>query len=181
MTVHALASLIRLTALAILCILAASAQKVKTKVYTNPSQCFKTYHLLTGSVLTSQGLVEDPTVNAIMKDAVGAQMNQLKIASADKDADLEIHFMGGSSAGLQVDDLTVGNVAMWNIGGPVAVSSRSYKNSALVIAVIDSKSKHTLWAAKCTDNFGDPNQIKERIEKSVSKAFAKFPKKLACS
>ena len=108
-------------------------------------------------------------------------MNRLKIADGGKDAALEIHFMGGSTAGLQVDDLTLGNVAMWNIGGPTSVSSRTYKQSALVIAVIDSKSKHTIWAAKCTDNFGDPNQLKERIQKSVSRAFAKFPKKMACS
>src|SRR4051812_34986831 len=104
----------RFTFVAIICVGAVCGQKVKTKVYTDPKQCFKTYHLDTGSVLTSSGLVEDPTVNSIMQGAVGNEMNQLKIASAGKDADLEIHFMGGSSAGLQVDDLSVGDVAMWN-------------------------------------------------------------------
>ncbi|HEX4772583.1 MAG TPA: DUF4136 domain-containing protein [Bryobacteraceae bacterium] len=171
----------RLTVATIICLGAVCGQKVKTKVYTDPKECFKTYRLDTGSVLTSSGLVEDPTVNSIMKEAVGNEMNQLKIASAGKEADLEIHFMGGTSAGLQVDDLTVGNVAMWNIGGPLAVSSRSYKKSALVIAVVDAKTKHTVWAAQCTDNFGDPNKLKERIQNAVTKAFAKFPKNLACS
>jgi hypothetical protein len=156
--------------------------KVKTKVYVNPEGCFNTYRLAPGRVLTSRGLIEDPTVNSIMKDAVSAQMKDLKIGEAGKDAQLEVRFMGGSSADLQVDaDLSVGDVAMWNIGGPVAVSSRTYKKSALLIAVIDNKSNQTLWAAKCSDNFGDPNQLQERIQKAVAKAFAKFPKKIACS
>jgi len=163
-----------------MCAAAACAQ-VKTKQYTNPPGCFKTYHLDPGRVLTSRGLIEDPTVNAIMKDAVAVQMNKLNITEATKNnAQLAVHFMGGNSAGLQVDDLTVGDVAMWNVGGPMAVSSRTYKKSSLVIAVVDNKSNQTVWAARCMDKFGDPNQLRERIEKAVAKAFEKFPKKLSC-
>src|SRR5438270_11977470 len=115
---------------AVVCAAVACGQ-VKTKLYTDPQGCFKTYHLATGRVLTSAGLIEDPTVNAIMKEAVSAQMNRLNITEAGKAADVEVRFMGGNGAGLQIDDLTVGDVAMWNIGGPAAVSSRTYKKSDL--------------------------------------------------
>jgi len=153
---------------------------VKTKSYAEPETCFKTYRLAAGRVLTSRGLIEDPTVNAMMKDAVSAQMNQLKVSEAAASADLEIRFMGGSSAGLSVDDLAVGDVAMWNIGGTQPVSGRTYKTSALVIAAVERRSNRTIWAARCTDKFGDPAHLQERIQKAVAKAFAKFPKKLTC-
>jgi len=154
--------------------------QVKTKLYVDPEGCIKSYRLARGRVLTSRGLIEDPTVNAIMKDAVSAQMSGMKIAEADKDADVEIRFMGGSGAGLQVDDLAVGDVAMWDIGGPQAVSGRTYKKSSLVIGAVDNRSKRTIWAARCSDKFGDPAHLQERIQKAVTKAFAKFPKKFAC-
>jgi Domain of unknown function (DUF4136) len=160
---------------------AVASGEVKTKLYTNPQGCFKTYHLATGRVLTSRGLIEDPTVNAIMGEAVSAQMHGLKIREAAKNsAELEIRFIGGTGAGLQVDDLAAGDVAVWNIGGPQAVPGRTYKKSTLAIAVFDNKSNQTVWAARCTDNFGDPNRLRERIQKAVAKAFAKFPKKLSC-
>jgi hypothetical protein len=155
--------------------------QVKTKLYTQPQGCFNTYRLAPGRVLTSRGLIEDPTVNSIMKEAVSAQMKELRIGESGKDAELEVRFMGGNSAGLQVDDPTMGDVAMWDIGGSPAVSGRTYKKSTLVIAVVDNKSNQTLWAARCSDKFGDPNHIQERIQKAVAKAFAKFPKKIACS
>jgi uncharacterized protein DUF4136 len=155
--------------------------KVKTKSYAKPSSCVNTYHLERGRVLTSRGLVEDPTVNSIMKDAIAGQMKQLKITEADKSAGLIVRFMGGVGAGLQMDDLMMGDVAMWSIGGPVAVPGRTYKTSTLVIGVVDGKSNQTLWAARCDENFGDPSQLQARIQKAVSKAFEKFPKKIACN
>jgi hypothetical protein len=115
-----------------------------------------------------------------MKNAVSVQMNRMKIAEVDKDADVEIRFVGGNGAGLQVDDLAVGDVAMWDIGGSPAVSGRTYKKSSLVIAVVDNRSKRTIWAARCSDKFGDPNKMRERIQKAVAKAFAKFPKRFVC-
>lgn len=171
----------RLTILLLLCTACGANGQVKTKVYTDPEGCIRSYHLATGRVLTSRGLIEDPTVNAIMKDAVSAQMNTMKVAeAADKSADVEIRFMGGSGAGLQVDDITIGDVAMWNIGGPQAVSGKTYKKSSLVIGVVDNRSRQTIWAARYSDNFGDPARIKERVDKGVTKVFAKFPKKFVC-
>jgi hypothetical protein len=170
----------RLVVIALLCVVATHGD-VKTKVYTNPEGCFRTYYLATGRVLTSRGLVEDPTVNAIMKDAVSAQMNILKITPAENNADLEVRFMGGNSAGLQVDASTaVGDVAMWDIGGPQAVPGKTYKKSTLVIGVFDKRSNQTVWTATCSDKFGDPNKMRERIDKAVEKAFSKFPTKFAC-
>jgi Domain of unknown function (DUF4136) len=165
----------------LLCASALPGQKVKTKVYTQPSSCQSTYRLDRGRVLTSSGLIEDPTVNSIMQQAVSTQMKELKISEAAKDPGLIVRFMGGTSQGVQIDDLSMGDVAMWNIGGPVGVSSRAYKKSTLVIGVLDAKANQTLWAATCTDNFGDPSHLQERIQKSVSKAFSKFPKKIACN
>jgi hypothetical protein len=165
---------------AFLCAVAACGQ-VKTKLYLDPERCVRTYHLAAGRVLTSQGLIEDPTVNAIMKNAVSVQMKGLNIAEVDKSAEIEVRFMGGTGAGLQTDDLMVGDVAMWAIGGTPAVSGRTYKKSSLVIGIVDSKSNKTLWAARCSDNFGDPARLEERIQKAVAKAFAKFPKKFACA
>lgn len=173
--------LLRGIGIAALCAAAMCGQKVKTKLYIHPKSCFRTYHLETGRILTSRGLLEDPTVNSIMKEAVSAEMIKLKIDDADKGAELKIRFMGGNSAGLQVDDSAIGDVAMWDIGGPQEVLGRTYKKSALVIAVVDSKSNDIVWAAKCVDKFGDPNRMKERIQKAVIKAFAAFPKKLGCS
>ncbi len=153
---------------------------VKAKVYTDPEGCIRTYHLSPGRVLTSAGLIEDPTVNSIMKQAVSAQMSGMNIAEAESGADLDVRFMGGNGAGLQVDDVGIGDAAVWNVGGAPPVSSRTYKKSALVIAVVDNRSKRTVWAARCSDKFGDPNQLRERIDKAVAQAFQKFPKKFAC-
>ncbi|MBV8551303.1 MAG: DUF4136 domain-containing protein [Acidobacteriaceae bacterium] len=166
----------------LLCCVPAGAQQVKTKLYMKePPGCFKTFHMEKGRVLTPQGLIEDPQVNEIMKDAVSAQMAKLHITEAsDKSAELAVRFMGGTSYGLQVDDPNVGDIAMWNIGGPQPVSGRTYKKSSLVFGIVDSRSQQTVWAAKCTDNFGDPAHMQERIQRAVSKAFTKFPKKLAC-
>jgi hypothetical protein len=155
--------------------------KVKSKVYAQPSACSNTYHLEPGRVLTSRGLIEDPTVNSIMKEAVAAQMKAVKISEAEKDAGLIVRFMGGTGAGLQTDDLMAGEIMMWDIGGPVAVPGRTYKTSTLVFGVVDGKSNQTLWAARCDDKFGDPKHIRERIQKCVSKAFEKFPKKIPCT
>jgi hypothetical protein len=155
--------------------------QVKTTLYTSPEGCFKTYILATGRVLTPRGLVEDPTVNAIMRDAVSAQMNALKITQAEKaEAQMEVRFLGGAGADLQVDSPTMGDYMTWDIGGPASVPGRAYKKSHLVIGVFDLKSNQTVWAAQCTDKFGDPNEIRERLQKAVAKAFAKFPKKLVC-
>ena len=155
--------------------------QVKTKLYATPEGCFKTYNLATGRVLTPRGLIEDPTVNAIMKDAVSAQMNVLKITETDKSqAQIEVRFLGGAGADLQVESPTMGDYMTWDIGGPASVPGRTYKKSHLVIGVFDLKSNQTVWAAQCTDKFGDPNEIRERLQKAVAKAFAKFPKKLVC-
>lgn len=171
--------MLRGTIVALICTSATYAQ-VKTKLYVDPEGCVKSYRLASGRVLTSAGLVEDPKVNAIMKNAVSEQMSGMKIAEADKGADVEIRFMGGNGAGLQADDLLVGDIAMWDSSGPVAESGRTYKKSSLVIAAFDNRSKRTIWAARCSDKFGDPAHLQERIQKAVAKAFAKFPKKFAC-
>jgi hypothetical protein len=161
------------------CAVAACGQ-VKTKLYLNPEGCVKTYHLAAGRVLTSRGLIEDPTVNAIMKKAVSVQMKELNIAEVDKGAEVEVRFMGGNGAGLQTDDPTVGDVAVWALTGTPTVSGKTYKKSTLVLGIVDSKSNRTLWTARCSDNFGDPARLEERIQKAVAKAFAKFPKSFSC-
>ncbi len=171
----------RLTFTAIVCAAAVCGQQVKAKLYGNAEGCFKTYDVAAGRFLTSRGLIEDPTINGIVKDAVAAEMNKLNIAQSDMRPELEVRFMGGNSAGLQVDSASMGHMMMWDIGGPQAVPGRTYKKSTLVIGVVDNKSNRTLWAARCTDNFGDPSKMRERIEKAIAKAFAKFPKKAACS
>ena len=153
---------------------------VKTKVYETPSACVKTYHVATGKVLTRSGVVEDPTVNSLIKSAVSAQMQRLNIAEADKNPDIEVRFIGGNSAGLQVYDPRVGDIAMWDIGAPVAVQGHTYKKTTLVMAVVETHTNRTLWAAQCSDRFGDPARMQERIDKAVQKAFAKFPEKVAC-
>ncbi|HEY7305261.1 MAG TPA: DUF4136 domain-containing protein [Bryobacteraceae bacterium] len=154
---------------------------MKTKVYTQPAGCFKTYRMATGRVLTSQGLIEDPTVNGIMQEAVAVQMKALNITAAGKSAEMEVRFMGGTGAGLQTDDLMAGDVAIWNIGGAAAVPGRTYKKSSLVMGVVDNRSNQTVWAARYMDNFGDPNKLRERIQNAVAKAFAKFPKNFGCT
>jgi hypothetical protein len=170
----------RLLALALACIPGICAD-VKTKVYTDPEGCFRTYRLAPGRVLTSRGLIEDPTVNAIVKEALSAQMNSLNIAEAEQGADVEFRFMGGSGAGLQVDaPSAVGDAMMWDIGGPQGVPGRTYKKSTLVIGVFDKRSNKTVWTATCTDKFGDPSKMRERIDKAIEKAFSKFPKTFAC-
>lgn len=170
---HRIAFLLILVCAAALC-------SVKTKLYNQPEHCFTTYRLAPGRVLTSRGLIEDPTVNGIMRNAVAAQMSHLHISEAGKIADVEIRFMGGASAGLQIDDLTAGNMAVWNTGGPPPMSARTYPKSNLLIAVVEPKANRTIWAARCTDKFGDPARLEERINKAVTEAFAKFPKKFAC-
>lgn len=159
---------------------AALNAQFKAKMYEKPESCISTYQMAVGRVLTSRGLVEDPTVNAIMKDAVAAQTKLLNIREADKGADVEVRFAGGTSAGLQEDDPLVGTMAIWNVGGVVAVNGRTFKKSSLVLGIVDNRSNRTIWAARYADNFGDPARLKERIQKGVAKAFSKFPKEIVC-
>ena len=159
----------------------ARSQQVKTVTYEKQhTPCLKTFQMTPGRILTSHGLVEDPHVNQIMKQAVSAQMSARNITEATANPDFEVRFLGGAGAGLQTDYGSLGDYAVWDIGGPSAVTGRTYKKSVLGIAVVDPKSNKTLWAAKCMDKFGDPNHLEERINGAVAKAFSKFPKSLLC-
>ena len=89
----------RVTFAAFICVAAIYGQQVKTRLYSDSKECFNTYHLETGRILTSHGVVEDPTINAMMKDAVATQMSALKIGGADNNADLVVRFTGGNGAG----------------------------------------------------------------------------------
>ena len=172
----------RLLFAVVVCAVALHGQDVKAKTYVNPEECFKTYRLATGRVLTSKGLIEDPTVNAIMKDVVATQMSKLKIAEANTGAELEVRFMGGTGAGIQEDAaVNVGDIMMWDLSGGQSVPGRTYKKSTLVFGIVETRTNRTLWAARCTDKFGDPAKMRERIEKAVAKAFTKFPKKAVCN
>ena len=156
-------------------------ESVKTKWYTkgNPT-CYKTFHLSKGRVLTSQGLTEDPHVNEVMNQALTTALTSRNMEFGGDKAQLDVRFMGGTGADVQVEDVTVGDYAVWAINGPLATTGRAYKKSVLGIAVVDSTAKQTVWAAKVTDNFGDPNKLDERIKNAVAKAFDKFPAELSC-
>jgi Domain of unknown function (DUF4136) len=158
-----------------------NAQKVKTNTYEKEhTPCIKTFHMATGRVLTSRGLIEDPQVNQIMHRAVSAQMSAQRVAETKSNPDIEIRFIGGASADIQTEYHPGNDYAVWNIGGYPYVAGRTYKKSVLGIAAVDAKSNKTIWSAQCVDNFGDPKRIEERINNAVAKAFSKFPKSLFC-
>src|SRR3954470_3497415 len=158
----AVPTVFRVTIAASICVAAVCGQQVKTRLYSDSKECFNTYHVETGRILTSHGVVEDPTINAMVKEAVGTQMSALKIGGADdKSADLVVRFTGGNGAGVQIDDFAMGTYAVWDLGGSVAVSSRTYKKTALVIVLVERKSNRAVWAALCVDKFGDPGRAKE--------------------
>jgi hypothetical protein len=155
--------------------------QVKTKLYVKePGPCAQTYRLDKGRVLTSKGLIEDPTVNEIMERAIAKEMNGRRIRESAGKPDLIFRFMGGTGAGLQIDDPTAGDMMVWNIGGTFPTSSKYYKKSALFIAAVDGHNQQTIWAAKCSDKFGDPARLEERINKAVTSAFKKLPAFLTC-
>jgi hypothetical protein len=154
---------------------------VKTKVYVKtPGACAHTYLMERGRVLTRSGLVEDDKTNQYVGEALDRQLSQRGISKVGAKPDLVFRFMGGNSAGLQIDDPTAGDFMMWDIGGTFPESSRTYKKSTLYLAAIDGEKKTTIWSSVATDKFGDPKHVEERINKAIADSFKKFPSFLIC-
>jgi hypothetical protein len=155
---------------------------VKTKLYVKDSgRCAHTYYVERGRILTRKGLVEDPHVTDLVRHAIGNQMNARDIRESAATPDLIFRFMGGNSTGLQIDDPTVGNVMVWDLGGNFSSSSHTYKKTTLFVVAVDGRTQQTIWSASCSDKFGDPKRVEERIKKAVEGAFKKFPKFISCS
>ena len=155
----------------------ALGQKIQAKAYEAvPPGAFSTYHWRPGRAFTTKGFQEEPQIEAMTKQAVEKQM-QAKGFKQAPDAALEVSYAAGVSKDLRLDVSYMGDYMTWMMGTPFGVDARQYQTNGLLITVVDtSQNRKAVWAGLATANF-KPADLKGLIDKSVEKAFKKFPLK----
>jgi Domain of unknown function (DUF4136) len=153
----------------------AFGQKIQTKSYEKvPPGAFSTYHWRAGRAFTTKGFQEDPQIEAMVRKAVEKQM-QAKGFKEAPDAPLELSYAAGVSKNLRLDVAYLGDYMMWTLGTPFLSDARQYQTNGLLITVVDtSQNRKAIWAGLATANF-KPSDVEDLINKSVEKAFKKFP------
>ncbi len=155
----------------------AFGQKIQAKAYEKvPPGTFKTYHWRPGRTFTTKGFQEEPQVEALVRQAVEKQM-QAKGFKEAPDAALELSYAAGVSKNLRLDVAYLGDYMTWTLGTPFISNARHYQTNGLLITVVDtSQNRKAVWAGLATANF-EPKDLEALINKSVEKAFQKFPLK----
>lgn len=160
----------------------ASAQKVETRAFQDIPKGTSTFHWHKGFVLTKAGQTEDPAVDTMVHNAVAKEMTARGFTESTGKDGLELSYMGGISADIRTDSIFMGDYMVWGtaggttyVDGQVYASGRTYKKSSLIITVVDPVPNKAVWAARATDNFGNPSELEQRINKAVAKSFDKFP------
>jgi Domain of unknown function (DUF4136) len=153
----------------------AFGQKIQAKTYEKVAPgTFKTYHWRPGRSFTTKGFQEQPEIEAMVKQAVEKEM-QAKGFKEAPDAALEVSYAAGVSKDLRLDYSYMGDYMTWMTGAPFGVDARHYQTNGLLITVVDtSQNRKAVWAGLATANF-KPADLKGLIDKSVEKAFKKFP------
>jgi Domain of unknown function (DUF4136) len=156
----------------------AVGQKVEAKQFQAIPAGLSTYHWHKGWVLTSKGQVEDQSLDAMVHKAVAQEMSLRGFTESTGKDGLELSYMGGISAGIRTDSIWVGDYMTWATGDvSIHVDGRTYKKSSLIITVVDPVPNKAVWAARATDNFGQPSDLEQRVDRAVAKSFDKFPVK----
>jgi len=164
--------------------LAAAPERVhagKAKAHAAPGidlSQYKTYQWLPTRVLRNTGLVEnDPVLTPIIKNAVNRELNQLGLKEVSEGADLQVAAGITTHAVPQVEAVYMPGPDFY-FGTPVATMGRYNRKGALIVNLIDVKSKKSAWAGVAEEDLKNlEGDGQKKISKSAENLFKKYPVK----
>jgi hypothetical protein len=139
---------------------------------------YKTYQWLPTRVLRNTGLVEnDPVLTPLIKDAVNRELTRLGLKEVSEGGDLQVASGITTHAVPQVEAVFMPGPDFY-YGTPVATMGRYNKKGALIVNLIDPKTKKSAWAGVAEEdvkNFTGDGQ--KKIAKAAENLFKKYPVK----
>jgi hypothetical protein len=165
----------------LVCIVSASAQKVS--VGADPAidvAQFKTYAWSTERVSIN------PVVSEIVVSSVDAQLAAKGLRKVDTDPELTIVVFGSTESDIHVSNPSW-SPSLNSIATGVVVGSQSWlvTKGTLVVDIVDTKTKNSLWRGMATqtldrgptgDRAKDAKTVEKPIRNAVKKMFKQFPK-----
>lgn len=140
---------------------------------------YKTYQWAAPRFLAKTGVVEnDPVVAPLIKDAVNRELAAKGFTPLEKGADVEVLTMVLLDAVPQVEAAFYANGMDMAFATPTATMGRYNRQGTLVVNLMDTKTKKSVWAGMATESL--VKQGEEKNKKKVSHAaermFKKYPK-----
>jgi Domain of unknown function (DUF4136) len=139
---------------------------------------FKTYQWLPTRVLGKAGIVEDePTLGPLLRSAVNKQLLKLGLTESSGPADLQVAVFGLREADAHLEAVIFSFVgdAEWGTSPRFTVGRFTHKG-ALVVNLIDTKTKKSAWAGISKKGIRPTGVRPEDIEKAAANLFKKYPK-----
>jgi hypothetical protein len=132
---------------------------------------FKTYKLI--KPLRSTG---NPLMDQRIVTAIDGQLAQKGFQQVENNPDVEVMY----GTGLQRQrSATANGMGRLRMGGGMGTINENISNAGtLVVNISDSHTQKLLWRGTATDTLSDkPDKNSEKIQKAVTKMFAKYPPK----
>ena len=122
----------------------------------------------------------DATMRAQIENAISKELKSRKFRSADAGAaDFLVAYHGDTQDRITIDTYGYfpGRWTTSNAGDPYLTggSTRPYIEGALVLDIVDAKSKELVWRARATDVVTDRADAGEKAAKAVKRMLEDFP------
>jgi Domain of unknown function (DUF4136) len=141
---------------------------------------YKTYQWLPTRALTNTGIVEDdPVLTPLIREAVNKELARLGLIEVAEGGDLQIATGLTKHASPQVEAvvLAAGAQGMY-YATPIATIGRYNRKGALIVNLIDSKTKTSAWAGIAEEDLSDMEGAgQKKIGKAAANLFKKYPAK----
>jgi hypothetical protein len=141
---------------------------------------YKTYGWAKGASL------HNPLINEIIVSAVDRAMVEKGITKVDADQDLTIVVWAATESDMHITHPSW-SPALNSISTGIVVGSQTWPvtKGSLVVDVLDSRTKNSVWRGTATDTLEhgptgnlakDAKSVEKKINKSVAKMFKRFPR-----
>lgn len=154
--------------------------KVKTQGGKDLAQ-YKTYQWFPPRVLTKLGLEENHPANPALKEVVGQQLSGVGLTEVADGADLQIQAWVFTQSVPQLEAMIYSIDPLMLYGTPIATIGRYNREGALLLNLIDRRTKKSAWVAMVTNSLPtgtlDPDQIRAQLDKAAKDIFKKYPLK----
>jgi len=139
---------------------------------------YKTYQWLPTRVLRNTGLVEnDPVLTPLIKQAVNRELTQRGMTEVAEGGDLQVAAGITTSFVPQVEAVYMPGPDFY-FGTPVATMGRYNKKGALILNLIDPKTKKSAWAGVAEEDLKNTqDEGQKKIAKAAENLFKKYPGK----
>lgn len=181
---HAYARTLKLLVL-LVALLFAVPLCAKTVVDFDPSldySKYKTYAFLGGIENLVSMLVNPDLIDIRLHHSVSRELEKhgLREVNPQQNPDLVVRYWANAST--QVDVAVTGNWGPYGayVGGYWGflyndVSASSQREGALVIDLIDPKTKNLSWRLYLVRRFSDPDKVWKKVDEELAKAFDSYP------